>query len=126
LVPRCRKPYYLHSLSRIYLSKHVYYLELKIGSQVKHPVTDFDIFTLGYFTTAKFRTWIKFDSTGNSSKQSLRQWESTVVQNKKKSEVSLMWEVKLTRKIYLIWLLLSWIWTSRNSVVSNKSFGPEM
>jgi hypothetical protein len=26
LVPRCRKPYYLHSLSRIYLSKHVYYL----------------------------------------------------------------------------------------------------
>jgi hypothetical protein len=26
LIPRCRKPYYLHSLSRIYLSKHVYYL----------------------------------------------------------------------------------------------------
>jgi hypothetical protein len=37
-------------LSRIYLSKHVYYLGLKIGSQVKHPVIDFDIFTLGYFT----------------------------------------------------------------------------
>jgi hypothetical protein len=50
LVPRCRKPYHLHSLSRIYLSKHVYYLGIKIGSQVKHPVTDFDIFTLGYFT----------------------------------------------------------------------------
>jgi hypothetical protein len=30
LVPRCRKPYYLHSLSRIYLSKHVYYLGIKI------------------------------------------------------------------------------------------------
>ena len=50
LVLRCRKPYYLHSLSRIYLSKHVYYLGIKIGSQVKHPVIDFDIFTLGYFT----------------------------------------------------------------------------
>jgi hypothetical protein len=50
LVPRCRQPYYLHSLSRIYLSKHVYYLGIKIGSQVKHPVIDFDIFTLGYFT----------------------------------------------------------------------------
>jgi hypothetical protein len=50
LVPRCRKPYYLHSLSRIYLSKHVYYLGIKIGSQVKHLVIDFDIFTLGYFT----------------------------------------------------------------------------
>ena len=50
LVPRCRKPYYLHSLSRIYLSKHVYYLGIKIGSQVKHPVIDFDIFTFGYFT----------------------------------------------------------------------------
>ena len=50
LVPRCRKPYYLHSLSLIYLSKHVYYLGIKIGSQVKHPVIDFDIFTLGYFT----------------------------------------------------------------------------
>jgi hypothetical protein len=34
LVPRCRKPYYLHSLSQIYLSKHVYYLRIKIGSQV--------------------------------------------------------------------------------------------
>ena len=45
LVPRCRKPYYLHSLSRIYLSKHVYYLEIKIGSQVKHSVIAFDIFT---------------------------------------------------------------------------------
>jgi hypothetical protein len=44
------KPYYLHSLSQIYLSKHVYYLGIKIGSQVKHPVIDFDIFTLGYFT----------------------------------------------------------------------------
>jgi hypothetical protein len=50
LVPRCRKPYYLHSLSRIYLSKHVYYLGTKIGLQVKHPVIDFDIFTFGYFT----------------------------------------------------------------------------
>ena len=50
LVPRCRKPYYLHSLSQIYMSKHVYYLGIKIGSQVKHPVIDFDIFTLGYFT----------------------------------------------------------------------------
>jgi hypothetical protein len=50
LVPRCRKPYYLHSLSQIYLSKHVYYLGLKIGSQVKHPVIDFDMLTLGYFT----------------------------------------------------------------------------
>ena len=50
LVPRCRKPYYLHSLSQIYLSKHVYYLRIKIGSQVKHPIIDFDIFTLGYFT----------------------------------------------------------------------------
>jgi hypothetical protein len=50
LVPRCRKPYYLHSLSRIYLSKHVYYLGIKIGSQVKHLVIVFDIFTLGYFT----------------------------------------------------------------------------
>jgi hypothetical protein len=29
LIPRCRRPYYLHSLSRIYLSKHVYYLGLK-------------------------------------------------------------------------------------------------
>ena len=45
LVPRCRKPYYLH-----YLSKHVYYLRIKIVSQVKHPVIEFDIFTLGYFT----------------------------------------------------------------------------
>ena len=50
LVPRCRKPYYLHSLSQIYLSKHVYYLGIKIGSQVKHLVIDFDIFTFGYFT----------------------------------------------------------------------------
>jgi len=50
LAPRCRKPYYLHSLSRIYLSKHVYYLGIKIRSQVKHPVIGFDIFTLGYFT----------------------------------------------------------------------------
>ena len=50
LVPRCRKPYYLHTLSWIYLSKHVYYLGIRIGSQVKHPVIDFDIFTLGYFT----------------------------------------------------------------------------
>jgi hypothetical protein len=50
LVPRCRKPYYLHSLSQIYLSKHVYYLRIKIESQVKHPVIEFDIFTLGYFT----------------------------------------------------------------------------
>ena len=43
LVPRCRKPYYLHLLSQIYLSKHVYYLGIKIGSQEKHPVIDFDI-----------------------------------------------------------------------------------
>jgi hypothetical protein len=43
LVLRCRKPYYLHSLSQIYLSKHVYYLGIKIGSQVKHPVIDFDL-----------------------------------------------------------------------------------
>jgi hypothetical protein len=50
LVARCRKPYYLHTLSRTYLSKHVYYLGIKIGSQVKHPVIDFDIFTSGYFT----------------------------------------------------------------------------
>ena len=50
LVPRCRKPYYLHSSSQIYLSKHVYYLGIKIGSQVKDPVIEFDIFTLGYFT----------------------------------------------------------------------------
>ena len=50
LVPRCKKPYYLHLLSQIYLSKHVYYLRIKIGSQVKHPVIEFDIFTLGYFT----------------------------------------------------------------------------
>ena len=35
---------------QIYLSKHVYYLGIKIGSQVKHPVMEFDIFTLGYFT----------------------------------------------------------------------------
>ena len=54
LVPRCRKPYYLHSLSRIYLSKHVYYLGIKIGSQVKHLVIDFDILTLGYFTICQF------------------------------------------------------------------------
>ena len=50
LVLRCRKPYYLHSLSQIYLSKHVYYLGIKIRSQVKHPVIDFDILTLDYFT----------------------------------------------------------------------------
>ena len=50
LVLRCRKPYYLHSSSRIYLSKHVYYLGIKIGSQVKYPVIDFDIFTLGNST----------------------------------------------------------------------------
>jgi hypothetical protein len=50
LVPRCRKPYYLHLLSQIYLSKHVYYLWIKIGSQVKHPVIEIYILTLGYFT----------------------------------------------------------------------------
>jgi hypothetical protein len=44
LVPRCRKPYYLHSLSRIYQSKHVYYLGIKIGSQVKHPVIDWHFY----------------------------------------------------------------------------------
>ena len=31
--------------SKFRLSKHVYYLGLKIGSQLKHPVIDFDIFT---------------------------------------------------------------------------------
>jgi hypothetical protein len=36
--------------SQIYLSKHVYYLGIQIGSQVKHPVIEFDILTLGYFT----------------------------------------------------------------------------
>jgi hypothetical protein len=46
LVAKCRKPYYLHSLSQIYLSKHVYYLRIKIGSQVKHPVIEFDILTI--------------------------------------------------------------------------------
>ena len=50
LVPRCRKPYYLHSLSRNYLSKHVYYLGITIGSHVKHLVIDFDILTSGCFT----------------------------------------------------------------------------
>jgi hypothetical protein len=44
LVPRCRKPYNLHSLSRIYLSKDVYYLGIKIGSQVKHPVIDWHFY----------------------------------------------------------------------------------
>ena len=44
LVPRCRKPYYLHSSSQIYLSKHVYYLGIKIGSQVKHPVIDWHFY----------------------------------------------------------------------------------
>ena len=44
LVPRCRKPYYLHSLSQIYLSNHVYYLGIKIGSQVKHPVIDWHFY----------------------------------------------------------------------------------
>jgi hypothetical protein len=58
LVPRCRKPYYLHSLSQIYLSKHVYYLRIKIGSQVKHPVIEFDIFTLGYFTICQINKLI--------------------------------------------------------------------
>jgi hypothetical protein len=43
-VLRCRKPYYLHSLSRIYLSKHVYYLGIKIGSQVKHLVIDWHFY----------------------------------------------------------------------------------
>jgi hypothetical protein len=36
LVPRCRKPYYLHSLSRIYLSKHVYYLGIKIRDSTRN------------------------------------------------------------------------------------------
>ena len=44
LVPRCKKPYYLHSLSRNYLSKHVYYLGIKIGSQVKHPVIEWHFY----------------------------------------------------------------------------------
>ena len=44
LVLRCRKHYFLHSLSRIYLSKHVYYLGIKIGSQVKHPVIDWHFY----------------------------------------------------------------------------------
>jgi hypothetical protein len=51
LVTRCRKPYYLHSLSQIYLSKHVYYLGIKIGSQVKHNYI--------YLYTTKFGTSIK-------------------------------------------------------------------
>jgi hypothetical protein len=38
LVLRCRKPYYLHSLSQIYLSKHVYYLRIKIGSHGPNKV----------------------------------------------------------------------------------------
>ena len=46
LVPRCKKPYYLHSLSQIYLSKHVYYLGIKIGSQVKHPVIDWHFYLM--------------------------------------------------------------------------------
>ena len=58
LVSRCRKPYYLHSLSQIYLSKHVYYLRIKMGSQVKHPVIEFDIFTLGYFTICQINKLI--------------------------------------------------------------------
>jgi hypothetical protein len=46
----------------------VYYLRITIGSQVKHPVIEFDIFTLGYFTClfhnlSNYR-FIKFDSTG--------------------------------------------------------------
>jgi hypothetical protein len=44
LVPRCKKPYYLHSLSRNYLSKHVYYLGIKIGSQLKHPVIEWHFY----------------------------------------------------------------------------------
>jgi hypothetical protein len=59
-VPRCRKPHYLHSLSQIYLSKHVYYLGIKIGTHVKHPIIDFDIFTLCYFTVCRpKRTYYK-------------------------------------------------------------------
>jgi hypothetical protein len=50
------RPCYLHSLSQIYLSKHVYYLlGIKIGSQVKHSVIDFDIFT---------RTLVSSETTG--------------------------------------------------------------
>jgi hypothetical protein len=50
----------------------VYYLRIKIVSQVKHPVIEFDIFTLGYFTICQI-TFIRdnrnfdsseFDSTG--------------------------------------------------------------
>jgi hypothetical protein len=41
------------------MSKHVYYLGIKIGSQVKHPVIDFDIFTLGYFTHNEVRDFDK-------------------------------------------------------------------
>jgi hypothetical protein len=43
LVPRCRKPYYLHSPSQIYLSKHVYSLGIKIGSQVNFVCVLFTI-----------------------------------------------------------------------------------
>jgi hypothetical protein len=72
LVLRCRKPYYLHSLSRIYLSKHVYYLGLKIGSQVKHPVIDFDIFTFGY-------PKLLFETTKISTHPNLTQQESNYI-----------------------------------------------
>jgi hypothetical protein len=50
LVPRCRKPYYLHSLSRIYLSRHVYYLGIKTDHRWNIRSSLTDIFTLGYFT----------------------------------------------------------------------------
>jgi hypothetical protein len=49
-VTKYQIPVINNSLSQIYLSKHVYYLRIKIGSQVKHLVIEFDIFTLGYFT----------------------------------------------------------------------------
>ena len=65
VVPRCRKPYYLHSLSQIYLSKHVYYLGIKIGSQVKHPVIDFDIFTNG---RTNGRTGVNYYASDSSSR----------------------------------------------------------
>ena len=65
LVLRCRKPYYLQSLSRIYLSKHVYYLGIKIGSQVKHPVIDFDIFTLDMFISQSVKFFESCGTTDN-------------------------------------------------------------
>jgi hypothetical protein len=62
--PTCRKPYYLHSFSQIYLSKHVYYLGIKIGSQVKHPVIEFDMFISQSVKLISDNISSEFDSTG--------------------------------------------------------------